>query len=222
MPDSPACGPVYRVVDRENQGWHPTGSAGSEVYAADYGFQRDLADRPYAELAQTRGPLRPVLPVTDADEAELRDLFGQAGRKTVATLASALDAVWRRLADPHAGRPFALARRALLAGREGSWESEVLIDIALFGSGLTPKRVNEGIRDLMAAVLWRWVTDPDRYTEVAETLAGIVSRYCDGQGEGWKAVADQWLQPGGLAQDDFSACYRLFYSHSEHFDTGVI
>lgn len=34
-------------------------------------------------------------------------------------------------------------------------------------------------------------------------------------------IADQWLQPGGLAQADFSTCYRLFYAHSEHLDTGL-
>lgn len=43
----------------------------------------------------------------------------------------------------------------------------------------------------------RWVTDPKRFTEVAATLAETVSSYADANG-GWKAIADQWLQPGGL------------------------
>jgi hypothetical protein len=51
-----------------------------------------------------------------------------------------------------------------------------------------------------------------------------VSRYCDATGgsEGWATVADQWLQPGGMAQHDFSVCYRLLYSLSEHFNPTVI
>ena len=217
MPD-----PVYRVVDRENQGWHPCGDA----YAADFGFQRDLPDLPYAELFAARSPLRPVENITDADVAQLRDLFGEAGRKTVTTLAAALAAVLRRLSDERAAAghrdSWEFARRTLIAGREGSWESQVLIDVAWFGRDLTPKRIHPGAQERMAAMFWRWVTGPDRYTEVAETLASLVSSYCDQRDAGWKAVADQWLQPGGLAQADFSTCYRLLYSHSEHFDTEVI
>ena len=215
--------PVYRVVDRENQGWHP--SCG-DAYAADFGSQRDLADRPYTELAMDRAPLRPVENVTDADVAELRDLFGVAGRKTVTTLASALGTVLRRLTEERSAAghrdSWEYARRTLIAGREGSWESQVLIDVALFGKELTPKRVHPAVQERMAAMFWRWVTGPDRYTEVAETLAAVVSSYCDQREAGWKAVADQWLQPGGLAQGDFSTCYRLLYSHSEHFDSGAI
>jgi hypothetical protein len=217
MPDS-----VYRVVDRENQGWHPCGDA----YAADFGFQRDLADRPYPELATDRSPLRPVENVTEADVAELRRLFSVAGRKAVTTLAAALAAVHHRLSSERAAAghhdSWEFARRTLIAGREGSWESQVLIDVALFGGELTPKRVHGVAQEAMAAMFWRWVTGPGRYTETAETLAVVVSSYCDQREAGWKAVADQWLQPGGLAQADFSTCYRLLYSHSEHFDSGVI
>lgn len=69
----------------------------------------------------------------------------------------------------------------------------------------------------------RWVTDPACYTEVAETLAAVVCGYCgDTHGsDGWAAVADQWLQPGGLARAGFSLCYRLFYSLTAHFDAAV-
>jgi hypothetical protein len=217
---------TYRAVDRDNQGWHPShGADGGTVYAADYGFERDLPDRPLDELAATRGPLRPVEPVTEFDVRLLRHDFGEAGRKTITTLAAALETVFHRLCDERDSYQF--ARRTLMAGREGSWESELLIDVVMFGSGLNhaanpSKRVNRVVQGNMAAMFWRWVVAPDRYTEVAETLASIVSSYCDDQDAGWKAVADQWLQPGALAQADFSTCYRLFYSVSEHFDSGVI
>jgi hypothetical protein len=241
---------LYRVVDRDNQGWYPCGGPdGGTVYRADYGSQRDLADRSYDELAATREPLRPVEPVTSADVGLLRDLFAQAGRKTITTLAAALDAVFHRLREERGGLDnahdsYEFAHRTLIAGRGGSWESQLLIEVVMFGNGLNlasakqagchdwdvtarraagpGKRVHAAIRVLMAEMFWRWVTDPHRFTEVAETLAAVVSSYCDEQETGWKAVADQWLQPGGLAQADFSMCYRLFYSLSEHFDSGVI
>ena len=134
------------------------------------------------------------------------------------------------------------ARRTLMAGREGSWESVLLIEIVTFGNGLNlakatrrvqdvderrkagpSSRVDRAVRDAMAEIFTRWVTGPDRYTEVAETLAAVVSRFADEHGrDGWRVIADQWLQPGGLAHGDFSSCYRLFYSQSDHFDPGLI
>lgn len=224
MADTDAAAPPYRVVDRENQGWYLAAQPGDGwLYTASYGFQRDLLPRSYEELAATRGPLRPVEPVADADVAGLERLFAAAGRKTVTTLAAALAAVYYRAAE---GPPWShdFGRRALIAGREGSWESEVLINVMYFGRELAasrPRRIDLATLDGMTALLWRWVASPDRYTEVAETLASIVSGYCDEHG-GWRAVADQWLQPGALARADFSTCYRLLYSHSAGFDPGVI
>lgn len=241
---------MYRAVDRDNQGWHPTrGADGEVVYAADYGFQRDLADRSLEQLAETRGPLRPVLPITEDDVAALRELFAVAGRKTVTTVAAALETVFYHLREEKGGLDnahgsYEYARRTLMAGREGSWESELLHEVVLFGNGLNlatakqagchewnvearraagpARRVHGDVRAALAAMFGRWVTDPDRYTEVAETLAYVVSSYADQQAGGWAGVADQWLMPGGLAKDDFSMCYRLFYSLSEHFNTGLI
>jgi hypothetical protein len=237
--------PLYRVVDHDNQGWYPAADGrGGVIYTARHGASGDLAPRSFEQLAATRGPLRPVEPVTDADVAALHRLFAATGRKTITTLAAAIELVFHQLRQER-GRhddSFEFASRTLVAGREGSWESVVLIEVMLFGNELnlapaTRKnrydtaarraagpmtRVDAATRDHMAAVLHRWVSDPGRYTEVAETLAGVVSAYCDAQPDGWRAVADQWLQPGGLAQNNFSLCYRLFCSRSERFDTEVI
>ncbi|TDW95379.1 hypothetical protein EV137_2715 [Kribbella pratensis] len=222
--------------------------AGSR-YTADYGWKRDLPDRTYPELIASRGPLRPVLPITDPDAAQLRELFTAAGRRTVTTLAAALEHVFHELRVSKEGATGATgwdyAKLTITAGREGSWESEALIQRALrqrpeprqtnrspqartprrhrrpprrraIETG-RPRRTRRARRDVT-----RWVTGPDRYTEVAETLAWQVSRYCDETAgpEGWRAVADQWLQPGGMAVTDFHNCYRLFYSLSEHLDSG--
>jgi hypothetical protein len=242
----------YRVVDADNQGWYLTHDAGPgrrEIYSAGYRRQ-DLPARSGDELAATRGPLRPVLPITDEDEQRMRELFAEAGRKAVATLAAALDTVFEQLRDSrgglgHAGDSYAYAMRTMKAGREGSWEAEALDNVIYFGNelNLTPasgkrgrgfrdaatlraagpsKRVNMAVHHELTAMLTRWVTGPDRYTEVAETLAAVVSSYADDAPAGWYDVADQWLQPGGLARDSFVNCYRLLYSRSPLLDTSLL
>jgi hypothetical protein len=241
MTDDPS-----RLVDANNQGWLHTGDG---VYRADYGKSRGLAPMTLADLAQQRGPVRPVEPITDEDDGLLRETFRRCGRKAIATMAAALDVVFHEVRQSRGGlsnasESYDFAKRTLRAGREGSWESEVLHEIVLFGNGLNittrgpvhtvearraagpSKRVDRDGRDAIADVIRRWVTDPTRYTEVAETLAYVVSRYADETAgpDGWRAVADQWLQPSGrlLAHEDFSICYRLLYSQSEHFNPDLI
>lgn len=239
---------VYRVVDAHNQGWHPVGGPDGVTYSADYGFERGLADRTLDQLRATRGPLRPVEPITDQDIHTLEDLFGAAGSATITTLASALEEVFHQLRESQRGNfdGFDYARRTVLAGREGSWESQALIDVILFGNALNlapakrghldasdiearraagpSTRVNKPVRDNLAAMFTRWVTDPDRYTEVAETLAAVISNYVDTRHgpDGWARIADQWLQPGGLAHTNTAACYGLFYSQSDHFNAALL
>jgi hypothetical protein len=211
-----------RVVDQSGQGWYLAGTGdGGSVYQASYGFARDLADMPgLDELAAARGPLRPVLPVTDDDVNAIDALLRQSGRKAVTTLAAALNATYNGIRLQLADRSGQTAERLIKAGREGSWESECLFPFILFGGSLKAGRVNPAARDALTAIITRWVTSPDRYTEVAENLASIVSGYADrehGPG-GWTRVADQWLQPGGLSVIDFRAAYGWLYSRSRHFD----
>jgi hypothetical protein len=236
----------YRVVDAHNQGWLNTSNDADGHYQADYGWRRDLPNRPLADLDRDRGPLRPVLPITDDDRARLTDVFLRAGRKTVASIAAALEEVFHRIREERGGLrssdSYEYAMRTLTAGREGSWESELLKDLVLFGNGLNlmpPRRgadntiearraagpsarVDVAARHDLTAVFTRWVTDPDRYTEVAETLALVVSGFADDSPAGWGLVADRWLQPGGLAHKDFRNCYRLLYSQSKHFNPDLL
>lgn len=239
-----------RVVDCYDYGWYLTGDGqGNTFYQRD---DRAVTGLTYAEVEHTHGPVRPVEPISDVDQVALVDAFRTAGRKSITTLAAAVELVFHRRREEHGGlsdgASYAAARRALVAGRAGSWESSVLIEVVLFGNGLNlvrPKgpvsrvrnpsveamraagphrRVNAEVRDTLADMIYRWVTDPARYTEVAETLAAEVSAYADSYGTrgGWLTVADQWLMPGGLASEDIRCCYRLFYSLSEHFDPDVL
>jgi hypothetical protein len=258
-PGPAADAPPSRVVDHNNQGWYRVATlepTPEPQYEASYGLKRGLTQLAWPELVRTRGPLRPVEPITDADSAQLHELFAAAGRRTVTTLASALHQTFahfvRNRPNPHSGsiheqvqngeQAFDFARQSLLAGREGSWESEVLMNIMWFGRELNEaqgerpgpapdhaepapsKRVNTAVRNQLTEILLRWVTAPDRYTEVAATLAFQVASYCDNSAgaDGWRAVADQWLQPGGLASEDFRNCYNLLYSTSRHFDPELL
>jgi hypothetical protein len=96
--------------------------------------------------------------------------------------------------------------------------------VAVIAIDIKPSRVDPVARDALTAILITWVTDPGRYTEVAETLTGIVSGYADRvHGPcGWKRIADQWAQPGGLAKEVFRETYRWLYSRSEHFDPSLL
>lgn len=236
-----------RLVDADNQGWYATSetAGGPIVYRADFGLRQGLP-RPLTldAITRDRGPWRSVQPITDDDDTLIRDTFGRVGRKTIATLAAALEEVFHELRESRGGLATAhdsweYANRTLTAGRAGSWESDLLRGVVMLGNGLNlvgggrvsrsiewmrqhgpNRRVDVEGRATLAAVLRRWVTGPDRYTEVAATLAGVVSSYADDTAgpDGWRAVADQWLQPAALAGEDFRACYRLFYSQSDHYN----
>lgn len=239
--------PPYRIVDARNVGW----IVQDETTQAYRSFDPTAAvtDRVVvarlADIAAEHGPIRPVEPCTDADAAELRAAFELAGRKAVASLASAVEMIHYEArtrfgpwdADPAATAAY--AERTLKAGRPGSWESELLSELWIFGSelnlfprtgsrdvaemrrtGPNTQRVHVEARDRIAAVLRRWTSAQDRYTELAENLARIVSSYADDRhgAEGWRKIADQWLQPDArLPAAAAEPCYRLLYSQSAHY-----
>lgn len=212
-----------RVVDAEQYGWMATAETlgGPIVYTRHHDVYL-----PFDELRAHRGPLRPVEPITADDRQALRDALALAGRKAVYSLAFATYRTWAEVRADHGGmeRPMEsheVSHRQMIAGRPGSWEASSLIDLALWVGHGKPSRIHADAGAAMQAILYRWVTDPDRYTEVAETLAAVVSRYADEHG-GWRAIADQWLQPGALDQEGVRVTYSLLYSLSEHFDPAVL
>lgn len=242
----------YRVVTSpDNQGWYATSvPGGGRRYEADYGARRGLEPMTLDELTE-RWQWRPVREVAAEDVALIEGVFDRIGRKSIATLAAALEQVWHDLRQARGGlanpsESADYAERTLTAGRAGSWESELLKEVVWFGNELnlapakkgednsvearrkrgpaSTRRVDVDGRQALADMLMRWVTGPDRYTEVAATLASVVSMYADrkaGAG-GWKAVADQWLQPGAMDERNFRVCYRLFYSQSAHFRSELL
>ncbi|MER7015332.1 hypothetical protein ABT324_28195 [Saccharopolyspora sp. NPDC000359] len=241
----------YRIADRLNQGWLTRGDGRYEGFDPSKrpGSAR-LEERPLAEIEAEFGPWRPVLPLLGTDHTELVAAFDLAGRKTIGSVASALETVFHEArgrfeSDPalKTSSDYGYAVRTLTAGRPGSWEASSIIHVVHFGNDLNlhpyksslpvetmratgpnPKRVHLEARDRIAAVLRRWTNSPDRYTEVPETLAGVISVYADehhGQ-DGWKRIADQWLQPAGLAKQTFTDCYHLLYNQSTHFNPDLL
>jgi hypothetical protein len=165
----------YRVVDAHDHGWHPTtidGPPGPVVYRTDYGFKRNGLGDPLSleELERTRGPLRPVEPITAEDEQLLRHALAAAGRKAVYTVAVAVQLAFNELRERHSDLPslhdsYERTRTHLLAGREGSWESEAQFDLQLWVDRSKVKRFHEPSREAITAMIVRWTTDPERFIE---------------------------------------------------------
>ncbi len=209
----------YRVVDREDFGWFR--SAG-EGYRQRPGLEPGV---PLDELRATRGPLVLVGPPTAGDRERVEGALRSAGRAAVSTLTAALGLVWDRglaqfgLEDPER------AMRRIVAGRPGSWESALLAqEVVPYGRELSQEKneriIHPGALEVLVEVLTSWVSSPNRRVEVAETLVAIVASVADGLGsDGWRQVANQWLQPDApLASADAAGLYRLFYGVSEHYD----
>lgn len=235
-----------RVVDRANQGWHV--GEGVARYTADYGERRGLEDRTYVELLETRGPLRPVLPVAGADWDELERVLTMCGPRSVATVAAAVEHAFYAIREERGGvraryESYEAAERTLTAGGESSSESALLMDVVSVGRSLNVARQRRGLfvrcstairraagpsarvdstaRGILAGMIYRWVTDPERYTDVPSTLASVVSSYCDSRGLTWDAIGDSSLWCGSTAPE-FRVCYGLLYSRSVRFDRTLV
>lgn len=188
------------------------------------------------------GPVRPVLPMLDTDRLQLVGALGAAGGKAVGSVASAVEQVYfeaRERFGPwnqHAAATADYGERTLTAGWPGNPEAVALMDLMLFGNELNlhphegldvavmrrtgpdRQRVDVGARQRIAEVLRRWTNSSDRYTEVADNLAVVVSSFVDEEygPEGWSMIADQWLQPVSPARRDFEVCYGLLYARSTY------
>lgn len=239
-----------RIVDTRNQGWLARGDGMYEGYDPTTATAaRRLEPRPIAAVEAEFGRWRPVAPPDDAEVGELRAAFEMAGRKAAGSVASALDEVHNEARnrfgpwDADGAATAAYAQRTLTAGRPGSWEADAIMEVVYFGNALnlhhrkgassvedmrskgpSPKRVHLEARDRIATVLRAWTASDDRYTEVPETLAQLLSQFADERHgpDGWHAIADQWLQASSMDQENFRATYRLLYSLSVHFGASVL
>lgn len=242
--------PPYRLVDASPRGWLICSDPEEPPTYRGDGMPWDQAV-PLHEIATAHGPIRIVGGPTDAEEAELVAALTAAGHKAMVSLAAAVEAVFHQAREHFGGLSAAdsyeRAKRSLISGRAGSWESVVLGEVWLTGNGYNlvrkgvprglgiaaradwmraagpSSRVDRAARDRMSTVIAAWTQEVDsgRYVEVAETLAATVSRHADDSHgpDGWAQIADQWQQPGARMPDKETApLYRLFYSLSQHYD----
>lgn len=186
----------------------------------------DVGQRPDAvDIAERPEALACAHVLVDLDPAVLMIIqaivIRRRGLTAATSLASALAVVFtglqakaRRKPGPGlvAGGPPAPARRP--GGLVGVRGSDQLAGVGFAAEAAARPRFCAGCARM---VLLRWVIDPARFTDVAETLAFVVSRYADEHG-GWPAVADQRLQPGALDQEGVHVTYSLLYSSSKDFD----
>jgi hypothetical protein len=211
-----------RYVAADHHGWMPTrGPDGRYTYTIMH--EEYLTE---AELVERHGPLRPVVPLSKADVDALGAAFERAGRKAAYSVAVAVLRTIERCRDDAGGmdRPdesHESSLRQIRAGRPRSWEAHRLTEMASWSDVEMTSRYDEPATQAIHEILYRWVTDPDGYVEVAENLAAITSRWADEHG-GWQAFADQWLQPGALDKEGVFLTYSLLYSLSEHFDYDVL
>ena len=239
----------YRIVDSQQHGWLSRGRGIYEGYdpTEQLGEGR-LEPRPLAEIEVEFGPWRPVVPPTADERDELHAAFEVAGNRAIGSIASALELVYHQARnrfgpwDADIDGTAAYAQRTLTAGRPGSWEAAAIMDVVAFGeelnypvssdasaavlraTGPNPERVHREARDRIAAVVRAWTNSEDRYTEVPATLSRLVADYADERHgvDGWRAIADQWLQPGSSDRENVIGTYRLLYGASAHFDPSAI
>lgn len=225
-----------RLVDAGNRGWArlEDGQYAGYDLSMPEGF-RWLPPRAAKEIV---GPVRPVVAMTEAERERLYELMATAGEKAVATVAAAVDLVRLEARQRFRQRPpghedaGAYAVRTLTAGHPESWQSEALLRVADVGQIMNMGGRRRGRRGRVAGevcaaiveVLRRWTDSPDRYTEVAENLAWVVSAFADLQdgAHGWMRIADRWLRPGTPEPEQFDACYRLLYCKSEWFEPDYV
>lgn len=180
-----------RVVDASFQGWY---LAGDNLYHADYGGSRGLEPCDLGELTATRGPLREVVPASEASTAEAEAALRVAGRLAAGSLLVALARIALRIS----ARPGRKATGSLLAGREGSWETADMNSL-IWNLGIDlaeeANRFDAAAVERLTAVIDGWIGGED-YTEVAATLAGVFADVSDELG-GWRKVADPGIVNAG-------------------------
>ncbi|MGW9310698.1 hypothetical protein ACWGPQ_22090 [Saccharomonospora azurea] len=236
----------HRIVDSQQHGWLSRGDGIYEGYdpSEQLGDGR-LEPRPLAEIEAQFGQWRPVVPPTADELEELHAAYEAAGNRAIGSAASAIALVYHQARNRFGpwnadiDGTAAYAHRTLTAGRPGSWEAAAIMDVVAFGeelnypvasdasaaeAGPDPERVHQEARDRIAAVVRAWTLSEDRYTEVPATLSRSVAAYADERHgvEGWRAIADEWLQPGSPDRENVIGTYRLLYDASAHFDPSAI
>ncbi|MEV2186444.1 MULTISPECIES: hypothetical protein [unclassified Streptomyces] len=172
-----------RLVDAHGRSWY-LNSGESNSYGTRALHYSEA--RTYEQIVAEAGPVRHIDVPGDGDSEAIRQALRQAGARAAATVAAALHAA--ATACEHAtGRP-----EDLVAGRPGSTESTIVLDMALdAGLKVPAASVDAAALKVVAGILTRWVTG-ETVVEVAETLAWMLGPVVDERG--WMGLTDPWAR----------------------------
>lgn len=175
-----------RLVDAQGFSWRRMAGDAEDRYAAANDFPPERLT--HGELTATRGPVRHIGPPPSQDVRLVRGALMMAGQQAMTTLAVALMHGFQA-AEQHTGHP-----GALLAGRPGSSESQVVRNLAWdVGPDVAAARVHTAALEVLDDVLTEWVTG-DPFVEVAENLANILGDVVTQYGGEFEKIADATLQ----------------------------
>lgn len=177
-PEMPA-----RLVDVRLVTWQ---HAGHGLYAAI--GHVGLPVRTLDELRAQRAPVRTVAPPPDHQIADVVDLLAGCRYTAVGTVAYAFCVVTMALITRY-GRG---AEQALIAGGPGTWEADVVRDMALHvGPDCYPGVYEPEVGRRLGGILADWVTG-DPTPNLPELTSVIMGEVVDRLG-GWHEVTEPWL-----------------------------
>lgn len=206
------------VVDRELQGWwrgedglYRTGGSDDPV--------------PIERVMSRWAPLRSIGPAPQLDLMAAEDSLQIAGKHAVASVAAATATIVAELTTTFRIRqlddPARRARYAIVAGEPVPERAALLLDAVAIGESVAEvsSAVCPYTRDVIADIALDWIRGSGPFVEISHALALVVGTVADAHGsDGWRRLADDWLQPTGPQDRDALACYHLLYSESRYYD----
>jgi len=238
----------HRTVDVEGIGWcasHPGDRDDYPTYHPWFGGARDLTPMPYLALTAVRGPLRPVAP---PDPVRLNIFAGglhMAGNRAVVTLAVAAWRAAKYLRQEGVPAP----STPLLSANEADPAAKAFTRLMLWGKSLDEhpsnaaggsQRIDRDQAEAIAGMLTALCVLLDVAYDIPAFVALAFQRAADYHATHerttplappvvWRAMADQYLQPGTATGEHAQERAREFYDYlltgSDHhkpsiWDTG--
>ena len=179
----------YDVLDRDSYKWRNA--------APSRGYERDDSDDAVAsldELEEQRGPVRPIESSSLIQDEEIALPLDAAGRKAVATLASALGALWEGSGGADRGHDGSALRR-LTAADEYDEDREAVTQLAVWGRDLLygpVLRISARSHEALVRSIGALRDDPTVAYEIGSTVGRVLKGVMSMRPDGYSSVMDEW------------------------------